>query len=52
MAGTGLGLAICRRIVQRHGGTIGAEPGWSDGARIWFTLPAPAAAYAESLAWS
>jgi signal transduction histidine kinase len=38
--GTGLGLAICRRIVQRHGGTIGAEPGRADGARIWFTLPA------------
>ncbi|GGQ73656.1 hypothetical protein GCM10010166_49740 [Couchioplanes caeruleus subsp. azureus] len=38
--GTGLGLTICRRIVQRLGGEIGADPQFRGGARIWFTLPA------------
>ncbi|MEV4639874.1 ATP-binding protein [Actinoplanes sp. NPDC049548] len=41
--GTGLGLTICRRIVQRLGGAIGADPQFRDGARIWFTLPAAVA---------
>jgi signal transduction histidine kinase len=41
-AGTGLGLAICRRIVQRLGGAIGADPRFRGGARVWFTLPAAA----------
>ena len=41
--GSGLGLSICRRIVQRLGGDIGADPQFRDGARIWFRLPvAPA----------
>jgi signal transduction histidine kinase len=40
--GTGLGLTICRRIVQRLGGAIGADPEFRGGARIWFTLPAAA----------
>ncbi|GLY98701.1 HAMP domain-containing sensor histidine kinase [Actinoplanes sp. NBRC 103695] len=38
--GTGLGLTICRRIVQRLGGVIHADPHFREGARIWFTLPA------------
>ncbi|GAA3338415.1 hypothetical protein GCM10020358_18400 [Amorphoplanes nipponensis] len=42
-AGTGLGLAICRRIVQRLGGAIGADPRFRGGARIWFTLSAVSA---------
>ncbi|MFI1991581.1 ATP-binding protein [Actinoplanes sp. NPDC020271] len=37
--GNGLGLPICRRIVQRLGGAIGADPQFRGGARIWFTLP-------------
>jgi signal transduction histidine kinase len=40
--GTGLGLAIVQRIVQRHGGTIGVEPGPDGGSRFWLTLAAAA----------
>jgi signal transduction histidine kinase len=39
--GTGLGLAISRRIVERHGGTIGVSSNGSGrGNRFYFTLPA------------
>ncbi len=37
--GTGLGLAICKGIVEAHGGTICAQRGHRNGARIVIRLP-------------
>jgi signal transduction histidine kinase len=37
--GTGMGLAVCRRIVERHGGTLTAESAPGQGARFLVTLP-------------
>lgn len=38
--GTGLGLAIARDIVERHGGRIALDEGWTRGARFVVSLPA------------
>jgi PAS domain S-box-containing protein len=38
--GTGIGLALCRRIVQRHGGTLSATA--TPGAGACFTIHLPA----------
>ena len=37
--GLGLGLYIAQRIVERHGGAMGAKPAPDQGAIIWLTLP-------------
>jgi len=37
--GIGLGLAMCKRIVEKHGGRIWAEPRSTGGTVMRFSVP-------------
>lgn len=43
--GTGIGLSVCRRIIERHGGTITAQSKEGEGATFIITLPVEASLF-------
>jgi len=47
VSGSGVGLSVCRRIVERHDGTIFADSAEGQGARFHVVLPLAAVSDAE-----
>lgn len=39
--GNGVGLAICKKIAERHGGTLSVTSSINDGSTFYFRLPKP-----------
>lgn len=39
LTGLGLGLFVSSEIIRRHGGEIGIDESYTDGAKFWFTIP-------------
>jgi signal transduction histidine kinase len=50
--GTGLGLPICRRIIEAHGGTIGAATALQGGAEFVIWLPRVGRTAAQPVAYA
>lgn len=48
--GSGMGLAICRKIVERHGGTIAAQSAAGRGTKVTIILPVRRAK--ETTSWN